>query len=458
MNTDTIAAIASGLTPAGIGIIRISGPDAFRAADKVMRLEGGNALENAPSHTAKYGRAYGADGGVIDEALALVMKAPHSYTGEDVAELQCHGGPFVMKRLLDRVLECGARAAAPGEFTKRAFLNGRLDLSQAEAVMELIEAENETARRSAVEALQGSLGAEIRQVRAGLLYETAYLEAALDDPEHITLEGYGERLGAALDLAQGRLERLLSRADEGRVLTEGIRTVILGRPNAGKSTLLNMFSGRERAIVTDTPGTTRDTLEERVRLGELLLLLTDTAGLRETADRIEEIGVRRAYEAAQDADLIIYVVDGTELPSAEDAARIAGFAGRNLILLINKADGELACGAQEFSRVLGREALVFSAKEGTGRAELESAIKDMFYRGELASERGLVIANARQKAALSSALASLGNVRATMEAGLPEDLYTVDLMAAYTTLGMITGESVSEDLADEIFSKFCMGK
>lgn len=458
MNTDTIAAIASGLTPAGIGIIRISGPQALRTADKVMRRSGENSLEKTPSHTARYGRAYGADGGVIDEALALVMKAPHSYTGEDVAELQCHGGPYVMKRLLDRVLECGARAAEPGEFTKRAFLNGRLDLSQAEAVMELIEAENETARRSAAEALQGSLGADIRQVRAGLLYETAYLEAALDDPEHITLEGYGERLGAALDQAQERLERLLSRADEGRVLTEGIRTVILGRPNAGKSTLLNMFSGRERAIVTDTPGTTRDTLEERVRLGELLLLLTDTAGLRETADRIEELGVRRAYEAAEGADLIIYVVDGTEPPSAEDAGRIAAFAGRNLILLINKADGELACEAREFTRVLGREGLVFSAKEETGRPELESAIKDMFYRGELASERGLVIANARQKEALSSALASLGNVRATMEAGLPEDLYTVDLMAAYTTLGMITGESVSEDLVDEIFSKFCMGK
>ncbi len=456
--SDTIAAIASGLAPSGIGVIRISGPEAFRAADEVMRFSGGRSAAASDGHTFLYGTACDEDGSEIDEAIVLIMRAPHSYTGEDTAELQCHGGPYVMRRLLMRVLSCGVRLAEPGEFTKRAFLSGRMDLSQAEAVMQLIEAENESARRAAVSSLRGDLGRRVSAVRSGLLYETAYLEAALDDPEHISLEGYGSRLEETVKGAQSEIEDLLRMSDEGRVFAEGIRTVILGRPNAGKSTLLNLFSGYERAIVTGIPGTTRDILEEKVRLGELLLILTDTAGLRETSDEVEGIGVRRAYDAAEGADLIIYVVDGSLPPSAEDAEMLKKAGERPVILLLNKADEALAAPACDYEAALGRSPIVFSAKEGTGRSELEEKIREMFFREEIFEGGSLTVANSRQKEALISCRASLENVLNAIREGMPEDLYTVDLVDAYTILGMITGESVSDDLINEIFSRFCMGK
>ena len=456
--TDTIAAIASGLTPAGIGVIRISGPEAFRTADRVMRFSGRRSACDADDHTILHGIACDEGGGEIDEALVLIMRAPRSYTGEDVAELQCHGGPFVMKRILDRVLACGARLAEPGEFTKRAFLSGKMDLSQAEGVMELIEAENESARRAALSSLRGDLGSRVSDIRGRLLYETAYLEAALDDPEHISLEGFGERLSGVVSAAEGELSELIRLSEEGRVLTEGIRTVILGRPNAGKSTLLNLFSGRERAIVTSIPGTTRDTLEERIRLGELLLVLTDTAGLREGADEVEGIGIKRAIEAANEADLIIYVVDGTREPCGEDAERLMSFKDRPVILLLNKSDEALAAPADDFAEKLGAEPIIFSAKSGQGKAELEERIKRLFYSGKIAGDKGYVIANARQREALLSCRSSLKKILEAIENGIPEDLWSVDLTDAYTTLGRITGESVNDELINEIFSKFCMGK
>lgn len=448
----TIAAVASGMITSGIGIIRISGEEAIAVADKLFHAK--KPLRDAESHTVNYGLIYDGDN-KIDEAVVLVMKAPRSYTGEDVVEIQCHGGPYIMKKILDAVVSAGAKLAAPGEFTKRAFLNGRLDLSQAEAVMELIESDSEYARKSAISQLGGSLSGEIADIRAKIIYDTAYLEAALDDPEHISLDGYAERLSETVVGAKARVERLIQASEEGKILREGINTVILGRPNAGKSTLLNLLLGEERAIVTDIPGTTRDTLEESVRMGDISLRLVDTAGLRETSDVVEKIGVDKAYEAAAEADLILYVVDGSD-EGGIDAAQIEEIQSLDkAILVYNKADKTGGDGAPSG---LSCPVVSFSAKTGMGKDELIEEIYKMFYDGKLAVMEGELIANARQKEALSEALGALNNVENGLNSGVPEDLLTVDLMGAYEALGKITGESVHEDLVDEIFDKFCMGK
>lgn len=457
MKTETIAAIASGLTTSGIGIIRVSGAEALKLADVAMGLSEEKSLEKGESHRVKYGFIYDGDE-IIDEVLAIVMKAPRSYTGEDVVEIQCHGGPYIMKKLLDRVIALGARLAEPGEFTKRAFLNGRIDLSQAESVMDLIASESETARVSALSGLRGELKEEISAMRQKLIYETAYLEAALDDPEHISLEGYGSRLGNMVGELTEKLSKMIERAEDGRVLKEGIKTVILGRPNAGKSTLLNLFSGEDRAIVTSIPGTTRDILEEKIRLSDLTLVLVDTAGLRQSEDEVENIGVRRALQAAESADLILYMIDGNSGITAEDKEEISKLAGKTVIFLVNKIDRGLCLSKEEYEKKLGAMPVFISAKSGEGREDLEKRIKELFYSEVIVSGESRAIANSRQKEALMAAKNALIAVKEAIDGGLPEDLYTVDLMDAYTALGKITGESVSDDLANEIFSKFCMGK
>ena len=456
MKKDTIAAISTGMTNSGIGIVRISGEDAFLIADKIYR--GKNRISDAESHTIHYGHIM--DGSeTIDEVLVMVMKGPGTFTGEDTVEINCHGGTFVVKRVLETVLKNGARAAEPGEFTKRSFLNGKRDLSQAEAVIDLINSENEYALQSSVSQLKGSIKNKIKDIRNKIIYHTAFIESALDDPEHISVDGYGEKLKIAAEEIIEELQILIRSADNGKVMKEGINTVIVGKPNAGKSSLLNVLSGHERAIVTDIEGTTRDILEEQVRLGELSLNVIDTAGIRRTDDVIEKIGVDRAQEYAKNADLIIYVVDASKNLDENDEKIMELIREKNTIILLNKSDLDTVISAEQIREKTGNIPVInISAKEEKGIRDLEDKVKEMFLQGEISFNDQIYITNVRQKNALIEAFESMKKVIQSIDDGMPEDFYSIDLMDAYEALGSITGESVGEDLINEIFSKFCMGK
>ncbi|MFT4106741.1 MAG: tRNA uridine-5-carboxymethylaminomethyl(34) synthesis GTPase MnmE [Lacrimispora sp.] len=459
MKTNTIAAIATAMSSSGIGIVRISGEEAFPIIDKVFKTKGKKEkkLSKEPSHTIHYG--YICDGEeVIDEVLVMMMKGPKSYTAEDTIEIDCHGGVLVTKKILETVLKHGARPAEPGEFTKRAFLNGRLDLSQAEAVIDVIHAKNDYALKSSVSQLEGAVSKRIRGMREKILYEIAFLESALDDPEHISLEGYPEKLSEVMKPLKEELESLIKSADNGRVLSEGIETVILGKPNAGKSSLLNVLVGEERAIVTDIAGTTRDTLKEQIRLEDLSLRVVDTAGIRNTGDVVEKIGVEKARSAAKEADLIIYVVDGSCPLDENDKEIIEFIKDRKAVVLLNKTDLEAVVTEEELKSRTGHKVISISARERLGIEDLEREIKSMFYQGEIDFNDQVYITNVRHKNALLEALKSLSMVEESIENGVPEDFYSIDLMDAYEGLGTILGESVEEDLVNEIFSKFCMGK
>ena len=454
--SDTIAAISTALSNSGIGIIRISGGEAIAVADRIFR-NGKKRLSEVPSHTVHYGVIHDGDL-ILDEVLVLVMRGPHSYTGEDTVEIDCHGGVLVMKRILEAVIRYGAVPAEPGEFTKRAFLNGRMDLSQAEAVMDVICAKNEYARKSSICQLKGSVSRKVRELRGIVLYQMAYIESALDDPEHISLDGYGEELRKILNPVIDDVEQMIRTSDNGRIISEGIRTVILGKPNAGKSSLMNVLVGEERAIVTDIAGTTRDMLEEQIRLGDVYLQLIDTAGIRETADIIEQIGVSRAKEAAEEADLIIYVVDGACMLDENDEKIMDMIRNRRAIILLNKTDLDLVVSKEYLEEKTGHPVIAVSAREETGIEELEKMVSDLFLQGKIDFNDEVVITNVRHKRALENTRDSLKMVIKGIEEGVPEDFLTIDLMEAYEKLGLIIGESVEEDLVDEIFGKFCMGK
>ncbi|MCC8026568.1 MAG: tRNA uridine-5-carboxymethylaminomethyl(34) synthesis GTPase MnmE [Clostridium sp.] len=459
MKSDTIAAIATGMSASGIGIVRISGSGAFSVIDEIYRDKEGRAvkLSEGKSHTVHYGFIYDGDQR-LDEALVLIMKGPHSYTAEDTVEINCHGGILVVKKILEAVIRRGARTAEPGEFTKRAFLNGRMDLAQAEAVADIIHSTNEYALRSSVSQLGGSVSKKIGGLRSGILYEIAFIESALDDPEHISLDGYGERLLKALDSFMGELDGLIRSADDGRVMREGIKTVILGKPNAGKSSLMNVLLGEERAIVTEIAGTTRDTLEEHIYLQGISLNVVDTAGIRDTQDVVEKIGVERALKAASEGDLIIYVVDGSRPLDDSDREIMEFIRGRRSILLLNKTDLDLVVDKGTLEELSGNRVIPVSAKEEQGIEELEREIKSMFYHGDLTFNDQVYITNVRHKEALEHAFSSLKMVKESIESGMPEDFYSIDLMDAYEQLGFILGEAVDDDLVNEIFSRFCMGK
>ncbi|NBH71479.1 tRNA uridine-5-carboxymethylaminomethyl(34) synthesis GTPase MnmE [Clostridiaceae bacterium] len=456
--SDTIAAIATAVSNSGIGIIRISGSKAIVVADRIFEsIKEGKKLQDVPTHTIHYGMVK--DGNqILDEVLVTVMRGPHSYTGEDTVEINCHGGVLVMKRILETVIRSGAVAAEPGEFTKRAFLNGRMDLSQAEAVMDVIAAKNDYAMANSVSQLKGSVSRKIKKLREALLYQVAYIESALDDPEHISLDGYTRELRKALEEIVPEIEGLLKNADNGRLISEGIRTVILGKPNAGKSSLMNILVGQERAIVTDVAGTTRDILEEQIRIGDVSLRLTDTAGIRETEDVVEKIGVLRAKEAAKEADLIIYVVDGACPLDGNDREIIEMLKSKRAIILLNKVDLNLVVEEKELEKMTGHPVIEISAKEEIGIERLEKEISYLFFHGKLDFNDELVITNIRHKNALEAALGSLRLVFQGMKDGMPEDFLTIDLMDAYGKLGLIVGEAVEDDLVNEIFGKFCMGK
>ena len=457
MKTDTIAAIATAMTSSGIGIIRISGGQAFEVIEKIFKKNNGGKIDLSRSHTVQYGYICDQDE-VIDEVLVLIMKGPHSYTAEDTVEIDCHGGVLMMKKILETVIQYGARPAEPGEFTKRAFLNGRIDLSQAEAVIDVINAQNEYALKSSVSQLKGKMSEKVKALREKIIYEIAYIESALDDPEHISLDGYGEELAKKLEPMVKELERLIASADNGKVMSEGVKTVILGKPNAGKSSLMNVLVGEERAIVTDIAGTTRDTLEEHIRLRGISLNVVDTAGIRDTEDVVEKIGVTKARTAAEDADLIIYVVDASVPLDENDRDIIEMIRNRKAVVLLNKTDLEQVVSVEELEKQTGHRVIPVSAKEETGIEELEKEIQSMFYQGDIDFNDEVYVTNIRHKTALTESLSSLKLVQKSIEDGMPEDFYSIDLMNAYEQLGTIIGEAVEDDLVNEIFSKFCMGK
>ena len=454
----TIAAISTAMSASGIGIVRMSGPEAMDIISRIYRSKKGKKnIKEVSSHSIHYGYIYDGDE-VVDEVLVMIMKAPRTYTGEDTVEIDCHGGVYAMKKVLETVLKNGGQIAEPGEFTKRAFLNGRLDLSQAEAVMDVIQAKSSVALKSSVEQLKGSVLRAVKEIRSTLLYQIAYIESALDDPEHISLEGYPEELKKIVDGQSGKVEKLLNSADDGRMIQEGVKTVILGKPNAGKSSLLNFLVGEDRAIVTDIAGTTRDTLEEYISLHGISLRIIDTAGIRETEDIVEKIGVGKAKKTAEDADLILYVVDSS-LPLDENDREIMGIlSGRKSIVIYNKTDLSPVVDITELKEKTGSPVIPVSVVEETGITELEETIKKMFFRGEISFDNEVYITNARHKKALEEALESLNMVRSSIEAGMSEDFFSIDLMSAYESLGKIIGESVGEDLVNEIFSRFCVGK
>ena len=460
MKTDTIAAIATGLSDSGIGIIRVSGQEAIQIVDSIYwNANKKQILRNYPANTIHYGFIHEEDE-IVDEVMVSVFHAPYSYTTEDIVEINCHGGIYLLRKVLMMVLDHGARLAEPGEFTKRAFLNGRIDLARAEAVMDMISAQNHFSLQSSIRQLRGDVSQCIRSLREKLIYEIAFIESALDDPEHISLDGYPEKLDEILQKMEEELHRLLVHSQNGSILKNGINTVILGKPNAGKSSLLNQLAGKERSIVTEIAGTTRDIIEETVRLGEVTLNMIDTAGIRDTEDKIEQIGVEKAIQYAEDADFIIYVVDSSVSIDDNDRRIIPILQNRKAVVLCNKSDLNQAVSEDEIHSVVGEGIRIIhtSTKDGSGLEELEQTVEEMFFRGEVYRNDEIYMTNIRHREAMEEAYNSIGMVRNSIRMNMPEDFYAIDLMSAYRSLGLIIGEEVEDDLVNEIFSKFCMGK
>lgn len=454
---DTIAAIATASSGGSIAIIRVSGPDAIELTKKHIRLAKGT-LSEAQSHTIHYGHVMDGDE-VLDEVMVSVFKAPRSYTTEDVVEINCHGGQVVVYRVLDLLLQNGIRAAEPGEFTKRAFMNGRIDLSQAEAVMELIETKSELSRKNAVNHLNGNIKNKISSLRAILLHQIAAIEAALDDPEHMSLEGGMELLVENVDFLLSETDRLIDSFEDGRRLSEGIHTVIVGKPNAGKSSVLNRLLGQERAIVTEIAGTTRDVIEESMKLGSVALNICDTAGIHKTEDKIEQIGVRKSLEEIDRAELILYVVDSSDLFGEEDEEIIEAVRDKTCVLIINKNDLHTEPNTDAYKeRIKNLHMVSVSALTGDGFEKLGEVIEKLFFAKNNFNGEEIVITSLRQKNCIVLAHEALMKVKQSIEDEMPEDFYSIDMMDAYAYLGEVIGEEIKDDLADEIFSKFCMGK
>lgn len=455
---DTIAAIATGMGSSGVGIIRISGDKAIEIAGKIfIPVNGKKKVTDMKSYTAAFGHIYD-EGRLIDEAILLLMRAPHTYTCQDVCELQCHGGTMVLKQVMEAVLKQGARIAEPGEFTKRAFLNGRIDLSQAESVMDLINAKNDFSVKASLMQLKGELKKSITAMRETILYQVAYIESALDDPEHYSLEGYPQKLQGIVDNLIENVDTLLTTFDNGRILKEGIKTVIVGKPNAGKSSLLNMLLGENRAIVTDVAGTTRDTLEEVININGIILNVVDTAGIRDTEDIVEKIGVDKALESIDRADLVLFVVDSSRKLDSSDYNIISHIRSKNVITILNKADLKTVVDRVFITSETGGDIVELSTLTGEGKNKLYQLLNDKFFEGKLSYNDQLYITNVRHKNELTAARESLAKVSEGILLGMEEDFLTIDLMDAYEHLGLIIGETNREDLAEKIFSEFCMGK
>jgi len=463
MKRDTIAAIATAMSNSGIGIIRVSGDDSIDIVDCIYRDKNNNrVLKEYKKNTIHYGFIYEGEE-LADEVMVSVMKKPYSFTAEDTVEINCHGGVLVMKRILELVIKNGARLAEPGEFTKRAFLNGRIDLSEAEAVMDVIFSKNDMALKNSVRQLKGSVHKKIVEYRKLILHEIAFIESALDDPEHISLDNYPKDLSLKIDLLIEDIEKLLCLSENGKIIKEGVKTVIVGKPNAGKSSLLNILAGEDRAIVTDIAGTTRDIIEEDILIDNIHLHMVDTAGIRFTDDVIEKIGVDKAKKYLKEADLIVYVVDSSIPLDESDFEIMDMIQERKCIILLNKSDLNSEIFLEDFKRQFkDRQGDVIiirtSTRENTGMDDFEDAVKKLFFTGSISSDSEIMITSLRHKEALEESLESLTHVKSSLEDNMPEDFYSIDLMDAYASLGKITGEEVGEDLINEIFSKFCMGK
>ena len=454
---DTIAAIATAPSGGSIAIIRVSGPEAVQLTEPHIRLSSGR-LGDMPSHTIRYGFVYDGEE-KIDEVMVSVMKGPRSYTAEDTVEINCHGGQVVVHRVLDLLFKNGIHPAEPGEFTKRAFLNGRIDLSQAEAVMELIESRSELSRKNAVSHLGGNIRDKVKSLREILLHQIAAIEASLDDPEHMSLEGGMEQLVSNVDLLIGETDRLVKSFEDGRRLSEGIHTVIVGKPNAGKSSVMNRLLGKERAIVTEIAGTTRDIIEEAYQVGGISLNICDTAGIRKTEDRIEQIGVRKTREEIERAELVLYVVDASDEYNDEDREISEMIRDKKCILISNKNDLKADRDLNAYTTGLNDVRVVsVSALTGEGFDLLKETITGLFFSRDLQTEDEVILTSLRQKDCILNANESLLRVKKSIEDGMPEDFYSIDMMDAYAFLGEVIGEELGDDLAEEIFSKFCMGK
>ena len=479
MQNDTIAGIASGMG-GGIGIIRVSGEDCLEIVGKIFRNKkytdkylkdreqknigeiekeewDNKYFENKETHTIHYGFIVD-DDKIIDEVLIMLMKGPNSYTKEDVIEIDCHVGPYVVQKVLQTVIKNGARLSEPGEFTKRAFLNGRIDLSQAEAVMKVISSKSDFALNSAIKQLEGGVSKYLEEIRQEILHNLGFIEAALDDPEHYDLDGYGDELAKITSGEISKLEDIIEKFNDGRMKSEGINTVIVGKPNAGKSSLMNLLLDEERAIVTDIAGTTRDVLEEKVKLGDIILNLVDTAGIHDTDDIVESMGVSKAVDYIENADFIIYVVDSSvELDEADDRI-IDILKNSNGVILMNKTDLDIKITKGQIKEKLDWDCIEFSNETGHGLDELTEYITNSFLDGNVTYNDQVYLTSMRHKEAVESAIVSLKNVVDTINAGMPEDFYTIDMMDAYKKLGLINGETASEDLVNKIFKDFCMGK
>jgi tRNA modification GTPase len=457
MKNETIAAIATPVNNAGIGIIRISGNEAINIVDKIFKSIKGKKLVNQKSHTIHYGHIVE---GVnkIDEVLVSLMKAPNTFTREDVVEINCHGGAIVMKKVLEVVLKNGASLAEPGEFTKRAFLNGRIDLSQAEAVIEIINAKTELSLKSHLHQLDGAVSKKIHKLRENIIEIIAHIDAKIDYPEYDIDELEDNNIINTINAIKNETNILLKTADNGRIISEGIKTVIIGKPNVGKSSLLNAILREQRAIVTEIPGTTRDTLEEFVNINGIPLNIIDTAGIRETQDVVEKIGVEKSKNNIEKADLIMLVLDAAQMIEKEDLDIINIIKDKRVIVILNKIDLEVKTSYEDVNKLIDTEIIEVSAKQNIGIDNLELKLIDMFFNGVINYNDEVYITNVRHKDALERTVKSLELVLNSINMGMPEDCYSIDLKNSFEYLGEILGESVGEGIIDQIFSRFCLGK
>ena len=454
---DTIAAVATSMGEGGISIIRISGNKALNIATKIFRGKNERSIEDIKSYTMRYGHIVDASEQILDEVVVSYMKGPRSFTAEDTIEINCHGGVIATNKILEEVIKSGARIAEPGEFTKRAFLNGRIDLSQAEAVIDIIRAKTELAMKSAVAQSGGRISTEISKIRHRLLEVIAHIEATVDFPEDDLEEVTSEKAGEQVASIIVELSELLDSADEGKILRDGLNTVIVGKPNVGKSSLLNALVMENRAIVTDVPGTTRDCIEEFINIDGIPVKIVDTAGIRETEDLVEQIGVEKSKTKINEADLIILMLDRSRALDEEDKEIINYVLDRKYIVLLNKTDLESQISDEDLRSLDSKHIIDISAKTGKGIDQLKQIIKDLFFKGEVVS-KDVMITNTRHKEALIKAKASCEQAVVALKNTFAIDLASIDVRDAWSSLGEITGDTLEEDIIDKIFSEFCIGK
>lgn len=459
-NDDTIAAISTAPGEGGIGIVRMSGEDSLNILSKIFKSARGKDTQDFKSYTMRYGYIVNPDDKKsIDEVIVSFMKAPHTYTREDIVEINCHGGVVPLRRILELTLNYGARLAEPGEFTKRAFLNGRIDLSQAEAVIDMIRSKTDTSMDAALKQLEGKLSVEVKNIRESLLNIMSHIDASIDFPEEGIEDVLYDDLKDSCSDIIGRLDKMIQSADTGKILREGLNTVIIGKPNVGKSSLLNSLLEENRAIVTDIPGTTRDVIEEYLNIRGIPVNIIDTAGIRETKDKVEEMGVKRTKEYFSRADIVILVLDSSEIFSEEDKSIFGLLGDKKAIILINKIDLPLRLDRSEVLKYAGdRKIIDVSIKTGEGIDLLKDEIYNFVYSGEVKNSQEVLVTNVRHKDLLARAKSSLSKAIETLDKKLPLDLISIDINDALEYIGQITGESVREDIIDRIFSQFCVGK